>query len=409
MINERECPILTVSQITQYIKAMFTSDVLVQSISLRGEISNLVERGGHMYMTLKDEGAVIKAVIFKSALVRLKFRPENNMTVIAHGRINVYEQSGQYQLYVDMLEPEGIGALAKAYEQLKKKLEAEGLFDASKKKKLPKIPKRVGVITSPAGAAVRDMINVLTRRFPLAEMIIFPSLVQGEEAPRQLSSGIRYFNRTRSVDVIIIGRGGGSIEDLWAFNDETLARTVASSEIPVISAVGHESDFTICDFVADMRAPTPSAAAELAVPDATELIASLASQSARLTGAFSAKVKRARGELDFLTSRRVMRSPLAMLDDKNMRLSHITDRAYMAYSRMLSDKKAELSKSLSKLEALDPLSVIARGFSVAFDKNGKIIRSVSDVNAGDSFDLCVSDGNIKALVCAVENENGRKE
>ncbi|MBQ8742778.1 MAG: exodeoxyribonuclease VII large subunit [Clostridia bacterium] len=409
MINERECPILTVSQITQYIKAMFASDVLVQSITVRGEISNLVERGGHMYMTLKDEGAVIKAVIFKASLVRLKFRPENNMNVVAHGRISVYEQSGQYQLYIDMLEPEGIGALAKAYEQLRKKLESEGLFDRSRKKALPKIPKRIGVITSPAGAAVRDMINVLGRRFPLAEMIIFPSLVQGEDAPKQLASGVRYFNRTRSVDVIIIGRGGGSLEDLWAFNDENLARTVAASEIPIISAVGHESDFTICDFVSDMRAPTPSAAAELAVPDRSELLSYISSASARLTAALASDLKKAKGELDLLRSRRVLRSPGAVLDDKNMRLLHITDRAHSSYSALVANKRAEFLKNVSKLEALDPLSVMTRGFSVAFDEKGSVVRSVTDVNAGDMIDLRVSDGNIKARVCALEKENGRKK
>ena len=404
MISERECPILTVSQITQYIKSMFSSDVLVQSISVRGEISNLVERGGHMYMTLKDEGAVIKAVIFRSSLARIKFRPENSMKVVAHGRINVYEQSGQYQLYIDMLEPEGIGALAQAYEQLKKKLEAEGLFDAKYKKKLPPIPRTVGVITSPAGAAVRDIINIMTRRFPLSKMLLYPSLVQGDGAAKQLVEALRYFNNTKSVDVIIIGRGGGSIEDLWAFNDENLAREIFASEIPVISAVGHESDFTICDFVADMRAPTPSAAAELAVPDSAELSARILTLGARLKTSLSGRVVRARKELDLLTSRRVMRSPNVILDDKNMRLASVSEKLDRAYSKIISDKKSQFLQKVSQLEALSPLSVLSRGYSVAFDEKGTIVKSVSDVKSGEKITLRVSDGRINAEVCGAVKE-----
>ena len=404
MISERECPILTVSQITQYIKSMFSSDVLVQSISVRGEISNLVERGGHMYMTLKDEGAVIKAVIFRSSLARIKFRPENSMKVVAHGRINVYEQSGQYQLYIDMLEPEGIGALAQAYEQLKKKLEAEGLFDAKYKKKLPLIPRTVGVITSPAGAAVRDIINIMTRRFPLSKMLLYPSLVQGDGAAKQLVEALRYFNNTKSVDVIIIGRGGGSIEDLWAFNDENLAREIFASDIPVISAVGHESDFTICDFVADMRAPTPSAAAELAVPDSAELSARILTLGARLKTSLSGRVVRARKELDSLTSRRVMRSPNVILDDKNMRLANVSEKLDRAYSKIISDKKSQFLQKVSQLEALSPLSVLSRGYSVAFDEKGTIVKSVSDVKSGEKITLRVSDGRINAEVCGAVKE-----
>lgn len=406
MINERECPILTVSQITQYIKAMFSSDVLVQSISVRGEISNLVERGGHMYLTLKDDGAVIKAVIFRSSLARIKFRPENAMTVVAHGRISVYEQSGQYQLYIDMMEPEGVGALAKAYEQLKKRLEAEGLFSLERKKKLPYIPKTVGVITSPAGAAVRDIINVMTRRFPASKIVIYPSLVQGDGAAKQLVEAVKYFNDTKKADVIIIGRGGGSIEDLWAFNDEVLARTVAASQIPIISAVGHESDFTICDFVSDTRAPTPSAAAELAVPDAIELSSRISTLDARLKGALSNRLRSARRDLENLTSRRVMKSPALLLDDKNMRLSHVTDRLEASYAKAFSQKRSEFAKKISQLEALSPLSVLSRGYSVAFDESEKLIKSVSDIKRGDKITLRVSDGRISAEVCGAEKDNG---
>lgn len=398
MISERECPILTVSQITQYIKAMFSSDVLVQSISVRGEISNLVERGGHIYLTLKDDSAVIKAVIFRSSLYKIKFRPENSMKVVAHGRISVYEPSGQYQLYIDSMEPEGVGALAMAYEQLKRKLEAEGLFSADRKKPLPKIPKTVGVITSNAGAAVRDIINVLTRRFPAAKMILYPTLVQGDNAPKELCEALEYFNRERSVDVIIIGRGGGSLEDLWAFNDEKLARTVSASEIPVISAVGHESDFTICDFVADMRAPTPSAAAEIAVPDAFELSSKISTLSSRLKTGLSNKLSRSRRELESLMSRRVLREPKMLLDDKNMRLSHISEMLENAYSKRLSEKKAEFVEKTSRLDALSPLAVLSRGYSVAFDEKGKMIKNVTDVRSGDKIKLRVQGGTIDAEV-----------
>ncbi|MBQ1226085.1 MAG: exodeoxyribonuclease VII large subunit, partial [Clostridia bacterium] len=342
--------------------------------------------------------------IFRSSLARIKFRPENSMKVVAHGRINVYEQSGQYQLYIDMLEPEGIGALAQAYEQLKKKLEAEGLFDAKYKKKLPLIPRTVGVITSPAGAAVRDIINIMTRRFPLSKMLLYPSLVQGDGAAKQLVEALRYFNNTKSVDVIIIGRGGGSIEDLWAFNDENLAREIFALDIPVISAVGHESDFTICDFVADMRAPTPSAAAELAVPDSAELSARILTLGARLKTSLSGRVVRARKELDSLTSRRVMRSPSVILDDKNMRLASVSEKLDRAYSKIISDKKSQFLQKVSQLEALSPLSVLSRGYSVAFDEKGTIVKSVSDVKSGEKITLRVSDGRINAEVCGAVKE-----
>ena len=398
MISERECPILTVSQITQYIKAMFSSDALVQSISVRGEISNLVERGGHVYLTLKDDGAVIKAVIFRSSLSRIKFRPENSMRVVAHGRISIYEPSGQYQLYIDSMEPEGVGALALAYEQLKRKLEAEGLFSQERKKPLPKIPKTVGVITSPSGAAVRDIINVLTRRFPMAKMVLYPSLVQGNDAPASLCAALEYFNREKRVDVIIIGRGGGSIEDLWAFNDEKVARAVSASKIPVISAVGHESDFTICDFVADMRAPTPSAAAEIAVPDAMELSSRISSMSSRLKIGLSNKLSRSRRELDSIRSKRVFREPKMLLDDKNMRLSHVIDMIDRSYSLILSEKKSALGEQISRLDALSPLAVLSRGYSVVFDENGKMIRSISDTRTGDKIKIRVQDGSIDAEV-----------
>ena len=264
---------LTVTQLNEYIKGILDHDPRLTDVYLRGEISNFKNHysTGHYYFTLKDEGGMIRAIMFRSSAVKLAFLPEDGMKVVAHGRISAFVRDGQYQIYCDSMEPDGIGALYIAYEQLKRKLEAEGLFDPSRKKPLPKIPSRVGIITSATGAAIRDMINVCGRRFPFAELVLYPSLVQGPDAPAQLIDGVRYFNEKQSVDVIIIGRGGGSIEDLWAFNNEDLAREIAASAIPVISAVGHETDFTICDFVADRRAPTPSAAAELAVPETEEL------------------------------------------------------------------------------------------------------------------------------------------
>jgi len=327
------------------------------------------------------------------------------MKVVAHGRISVYEPSGQYQLYIDMLEPEGVGALAMAYEQLKKKLEAEGLFSPERKTPIPKIPKTVGVITSSAGAAVRDIINILSRRFPVAKMILYPTLVQGDNAPKELCEALEYFNREKSVDVIIIGRGGGSLEDLWAFNDEKLARAVSASEIPVISAVGHESDFTICDFVADLRAPTPSAAAELAVPDAFELSSRISALSSRLKTGLSNKLSRSKKELEALTSRRIMRDPQMLLDDKNMRLSHLGDILETAYSRIVSDKKASFKEKISRLDALSPLAVLSRGYSLTFDGRGEIVKRVSDVSAGDNITLRVQDGAVDATVHAVRKES----
>ena len=265
--------VLSVSQLNRYIKMNFDADENLANIFISGEISNFTNhyRTGHLYFTLKDDSAAVRAVMFNSSAKRLKFMPEDGMKVIARGRVSVYEASGQYQLYVDDMQPDGVGALNLAYEQLKEKLQKEGLFSELHKKPLPPYPEKVGVITSPTGAAVRDIINVLGRRFPYAEIVFCPVLVQGDGAHLQLTDAVNLFNSERAADVIIIGRGGGSIEDLWEFNDEGLARAVYNSEIPVISAVGHETDFTICDFVADMRAPTPSAAAELAVPDANEL------------------------------------------------------------------------------------------------------------------------------------------
>lgn len=314
--------VLSVSQLNRYIKMNFDADENLANIFISGEISNFTNhyRTGHLYFTLKDDSAAVRAVMFNSSAKRLKFMPEDGMKVIARGRVSVYEASGQYQLYVDDMQPDGVGALNLAYEQLKEKLQKEGLFSEHHKKPLPPYPEKVGVITSPTGAAVRDIINVLGRRFPYAEIVFCPVLVQGEGAHLQLTDAVNLFNSERAADVIIIGRGGGSIEDLWEFNDEGLARAVYNSEIPVISAVGHETDFTICDFVADMRAPTPSAAAELAVPDANELQYALSALKNRMFLNVSSGIADRRSRLEYLTSKGALKSPDEMLSNRSQRL-----------------------------------------------------------------------------------------
>ncbi len=319
---------LTVTQLNEYIKGVIDHDIRLADVTIKGEISNFKNHysTGHYYFSLKDEGSILRAIMFRSAAGKMPFIPEDGMKVIAHGRISSFVRDGQYQLYCDSMEPDGVGALYIAFEQLKRKLEGEGLFDPARKRPLPKIPTRVGIITSATGAAIRDMINVCGRRFPYAKLILYPSLVQGPDAPPQLINGLRYFNETNSADVIIIGRGGGSIEDLWAFNNEELAREVAASQIPVISAVGHETDFTICDFVADRRAPTPSAAAELAVPDTAELKRKIQNIVTREAGVLHQITARHREKLLLLSNSRVLQNPRAMMDDKKMQTAMLAER-----------------------------------------------------------------------------------
>ncbi len=394
---------ISVTELNSVIKNLFDSESLFSDIYVRGEISNFkVHSSGHYYFTLKDEGSAIKAVMFRSSAIGLPFIPENGMKVIAHGRVSSYVRDGQYQLYTDSMEPDGIGSLYIAFEQLKGKLSAEGLFDESRKKPIPKIPKRVGVITSPTGAAVRDIINITGRRFPFAEIVLFPSLVQGPDAPLSLCKGIRYFNENNNVDTIIIGRGGGSLEDLWAFNDETLARTISSSHIPVISAVGHETDFTIADFVADMRAPTPSAAAEIAVPDTSELKRKINNIISRESSVLKVRIDAYKKRLNILEKTRVLSSPMNMIDDKKMLILEISKSIESLFTRFLSDNKSALSTQAGKLEALNPLSIISRGYSAIFDSKGEVIKSVDDVTIGERVSLKVSDGLIKADVVSVE-------
>ncbi len=393
--------VLSVSQLNRYIKMNFDADENLANIFISGEISNFTNhyRTGHLYFTLKDDSAAVRAVMFNSSAKRLKFMPEDGMKVIARGRVSVYEASGQYQLYVDDMQPDGVGALNLAYEQLKEKLQKEGLFSELHKKPLPPYPEKVGVITSPTGAAVRDIINVLGRRFPYAEIVFCPVLVQGEGAHLQLTDAVNLFNSERAADVIIIGRGGGSIEDLWEFNDEGLARAVYNSDIPVISAVGHETDFTICDFVADMRAPTPSAAAELAVPDSNELQYALSALKNRMFLNVSSGIADRRSRLEYLTSKGALKSPDEMLSNRSQRLDTAFSKMLSSYENRIGGKKVEFISAATALSKLDPMSVLMRGFAFVSDKNGKNVYSSQALAKGDKINVRFHDGS---AVCEVK-------
>lgn len=393
--------VLSVSQLNRYIKMNFDADENLANIFISGEISNFTNhyRTGHLYFTLKDDSAAVRAVMFNSSAKRLEFMPEDGMKVIARGRVSVYEASGQYQLYVDDMQPDGVGALNLAYEQLKEKLQKEGLFSELHKKPLPPYPEKVGVITSPTGAAVRDIINVLGRRFPYAEIVFCPVLVQGEGAHLQLTDAVNLFNSERAADVIIIGRGGGSIEDLWEFNDEGLARAVYNSDIPVISAVGHETDFTICDFVADMRAPTPSAAAELAVPDANELQYALSALKNRMFLNVSSGIADRRSRLEYLMSKGALKSPDEMLSNRSQRLDTAFSKMLSSYENRIGGKKVEFISAATALSKLDPMSVLMRGFAFVSDKNGKNVYSSQALAKGDKINVRFHDGS---AVCEVK-------
>lgn len=393
--------VLSVSQLNRYIKMNFDADENLANIFISGEISNFTNhyRTGHLYFTLKDDSAAVRAVMFNSSAKRLKYMPEDGMKVIARGRVSVYEASGQYQLYVDDMQPDGVGALNLAYEQLKEKLQKEGLFSELHKKPLPPYPEKVGVITSPTGAAVRDIINVLGRRFPYAEIVFCPVLVQGDGAHLQLTNAVNLFNSERAADVIIIGRGGGSIEDLWEFNDEGLARAVYNSEIPVISAVGHETDFTICDFVADMRAPTPSAAAELAVPDANELQYALSALKNRMFLNVSSGIADRRSRLEYLTSKGALKSPDEMLSNRSQRLDTAFSKMLSSYENRIGGKKVEFISAATALSKLDPMSVLMRGFAFVSDKSGKNVFSSQTLAKGDKINVRFHDGS---AVCEVK-------
>lgn len=398
--------VLSVTELNTYIKQLLDGDRTLSSVSVKGEISNFKSHStGHLYFSLKDEGGVLRAVMFRSSASKLPFVPENGMKVTAHGRISSFVRDGQYQLYADSMEPDGVGALYIAYEQLKRKLAALGLFAPERKRPLPKIPSRIGIITSPTGAAIRDMINVTGRRFPYAKIILYPALVQGPGAPDQLVAGLEYFNKNACADVIIIGRGGGSIEDLWAFNDERLAYAVAASEIPVISAVGHETDFTICDFVADRRAPTPSAAAELAVPDTAELKNKFINVIKHEAASVEKIVSRYREKLSYLSASRTLTSPQTMIDDRRMTTVMLSEKMIAAEQSEVSRAKLTLGMLAGKLSALDPLAVISRGYSAVYSEENEIVSSVGQLSEGEHISLKMSDGVANAVVESIRTDN----
>ena len=390
---------MTVGQLNLFIKDILGQIPLLSSIKIRGEISNFKSHSsGHLYMSLKDETGTLRAVMFRNAAFGLDFKPENGMQVVAEGRVGVYERDGQYQLYINSMMPDGKGNLHEQFEKLKAKLRAEGLFDASTKKEIPRYPKCVGVVTAPTGAAVRDIINILSRRYKAADICLYPALVQGDGAAKSISDGIKYFNNAKNCDVIIVGRGGGSIEDLWAFNEEVVARTIFESEIPVISAVGHETDFTIVDFVADLRAPTPSAAAELAVPSAEELFDKFQSAKTRIKVATNKILENRRLLLKMYADKQVIRDPISKINEKGIYLDHLTKLFENSLKSVLGEKQQLLGISMSKLDTLSPLGTLSRGYAVAKSFDGAIVKSTNQVKAGDSMTVRVSDGEINTIV-----------
>lgn len=396
-----------VTELNELVRAVLDSVPEFGNVCVRGEISNYkLYPSGHHYFTLKDAGGAIRCVLFKGQALRLRFRPENGMKVLAQGRVGVYPRDGVYQLYCDALSPDGVGDLHVAFEQLKEKLWREGLFDPARKKPLPPYPRTIAIITSPAGAAVHDMIRILRRRYPLAKVKLLPVRVQGAEAPPEIAGALRYANRHRVADVIITGRGGGSIEDLWAFNDERVARAIFDSEIPVISAVGHEPDVTIADFVADVRAATPSHAAELAVPDQGELAERIQSLRLHMVRSQGKRLELSRRRLDALAAKRVLSDPLAPVQDKRLLLDHVQKELYHAAMGRLAEPRARTAGLAASLDAMSPLKVLGRGFALVTNNEGKPLRRTEDAPVGSQIAARLSNGR---LVCRVEESITEEE
>lgn len=391
--------ILSITQINEYIQGKMNADPMLTQVAVRGEISNYkCYPSGHHYFTLKDEASALKCVMFKGNAMGLRFRPANGMKVIALGRISVYPRDGAYQLYCSAMSVDGVGDLYAAFEQLKAKLASKGLFDPEKKKKLPKYPGTIGVVTSSAGAAVHDILRILRKRYPLAQVKLLPVRVQGAEAPDEIAAAIRYANAHRLADLLIVGRGGGSLEDLWAFNDERVAYAIYESEIPIISAVGHEPDVTIADYVADLRAATPSNGAELAVPDQEALLQNLDALNGAMAAALSRQLKLAAQRLDALAASPALRGPTAYLERKEKDLRLLKNRMISAQERMISASNARFVGCVAKLDAMSPLKVLSRGYAMAQTGNGELLRSIHQVNPGDSILVNISDGTITASV-----------
>ena len=404
--------VLSITQLNEYIRSRMDADPLLTQIAVRGEISNYkLYPSGHHYFTLKDESSALRCVMFRGNASRLRFRPENGMKVIAWGKVSVFPRDGAYQLYCTALTVDGIGDLHAAFEQLKKRLGERGLFDPAHKKPLPKYPGTIGIITSSAGAAVHDMLRILRKRFPLCNVRLLPVRVQGAEAPGEIAAAIRYANQHQLADLLIVGRGGGSIEDLWAFNDERVAYAIYESQIPVISAVGHEPDVTISDFVADLRAATPSNAAELAVPDQDALRQSLDAMAAAMAAALNRQLKNAQQHLTVLSQSPALRSPTGYIDQREQGLTLLKNRLIAAQNQNIDRKHARYIAAISKLDAMSPLKVLTRGYAMAQTEQGKVLRSIQQVALGERIYISLSDGSLGATVMQKEeksNESGKE-
>lgn len=395
--------VLSVLQVNEYIRAAMDRDSVLTSVAVRGEISNYkVYPSGHHYFTLKDNDSSLRCVIFKGNAMRLRFRPENGMQIIAMGKISVYPRDGAYQLYCSALALDGAGDLHAAFEQLKAKLAAQGMFDPNHKKPIPKYPKTIGIVTSSAGAAIHDMLRILRKRFPLVQVRLLPVRVQGAEAPGEIASAIYYANAWNLADLLIVGRGGGSIEDLWAFNDELVAKAIYDSDIPVISAVGHEPDVTISDYVADLRAATPSNAAELAVPDRDALFQSLDGAYNRMLTVFNRQLIDARRHLSFIAASACLQNPVQYVQQRKQAVEHLYNRLISGYERTLSDKKHQFASITAKLDAMSPLKVLTRGYSMTQDLDGNLISSVHGTQPGNHIQITLSDGTLSAVVESIK-------
>ena len=398
---------VSVTQLTQYIKLLLDKDEILSQVCVRGELSNYkAHSSGHQYFTLKDEGAVISCVMFRSDAMKMRFRPESGMKVILYGRVSLFPKSGQYQIYVTAMQPDGVGALAVAYEQLKRRLHEEGLFDPAHKQPLPNYPHRVALITSPTGAAVRDMTRILGRRWPMAEVLVCPVRVQGEDAAEEIAQMLDYVDKHQLADVIITGRGGGSLEDLWAFNEEIVARAIYRCTIPVISAVGHEPDVTISDYVADVRAATPSNAAEIAVQDEAAIRSSLRQLQLRLEQAEGRKLTQLRQRLDALAQKPVMKRPEAYLQQQELQLEMLRQRLEHAGTGVVQKNALRFQRAAAKLDALSPLKVLSRGYAMV-TREDAVVRSVTQLEPGDPVAVALSDGTVQCTVDAVQRRKQR--
>lgn len=402
--------VLSITQINEYIRGKMDEDRLLLQLAVRGEISNYkMYPSGHHYFTLKDENAALKCVMFKTSASKLRFRPENGMKVIAMGRITVYPRDGAFQLYCSAMSMDGIGDLYAAFEQLKAKLAAQGLFAPEHKKPLPQFPKTIGIVTSSAGAAVHDMLRILKKRYPIVKVRLLPVRVQGAEAPGEIAAAIRYANHYKLADLLIVGRGGGSIEDLWAFNDERVAYAIYASEIPVISAVGHEPDVTISDYVADLRAATPSNAAELAVPDQAALQQSMDAAASAMAAALSGKLRHARQRLHVLAQSPALVSPTGYLEQRQQSLEHLKSRLIGAQMQQIQRKKQRYIGNTAKLDAMSPLKVLTRGYSIVSADDGTIVRSVRQTAPGREVQVMLSDGSLRATVSDIKEESDESQ